>query len=260
MSAFAIAFRCEWAKTRRSLAIWLAVVGALFTPAIVTAARLFDRAHLPALYATGTFWRDLWTSAWESMAIFLLPMAAILTASLVVQVEYRNNAWKQLHTLPLRPTTLFFAKLGVVLVLIALMLALFDAAIWLSAVAPWLAVRGVPYPDAPFPAGAFARETLCYFVDCLPIVAAQYALSLHFRNFLVAIGFGFLAWIAALAAVSSSFGHWIPYSYTLFDYLMARPNTRVHAPPIDMHLLASAYAVAITAVGYLFFVTRRQKG
>ena len=259
MNLFAAAFQCECMKTRRSLAIWLVLVGALFTPAVVTAARLIDRARLPALYATGTFWRDLWISSWESMAIFLLPMAAILTASLIVQVEYRNNAWKQIHALPLRPTTLFFAKLGVVLVLIALMLALFDVAIWLSAVAPWLAVHDVPYPDG-LPIASFLRQTLLYFVDCLPIIAAQFALSLHFRNFLVAIGFGFLAWVAALAALSSSFGCWIPYSYTLFDYLQDRPNAHLHAPPIDVHVIALAYATAITAAGWLFFVTRSQKG
>jgi hypothetical protein len=118
----------------------------------------------------------------------------------------------------------------------------------------------VPYPNAPLPLGSFARQTLLYFVDCLPIVAAQYALSLCFRNFLVAIGFGFLAWIAALAALSSGFGHWIPYSYTLFDYLGNRPNAHLHAAPIDVHILAVAYALAITAVGYVVFVMRPRKG
>lgn len=260
MTTFANALRCECVKTRRTLAIWLTVVGALFTPAVVTAARLIDRSHLAALYAPASFWRDLWTSSWESMAIFLLPMAAILTTSLVVQVEYRNNAWKQVHALPMRPTTLFFAKLCVALMLIALMLVLFGVAIWLSGVAPWLAVRGVPYPAAPFPAGAFARDMLGYFVDCLPIVATQYALSLAFPNFLVAIGVGFLAWVAALAALSSGFGHWIPYSYTLFDYLQNRPASHLRVPPIDVHVLACGAAFAITVIGYVFFVTRSRKG
>lgn len=260
MSTFATVFRCECAKTRRTLAIWLTVVGALFTPAVVTAARLIDRSHLAVLYATDTFWRDLWTSSWESMAVFLLPMAAILTTSLVVQIEYRNNAWKQVHALPLRSTTLFFAKLAVVLVLVALMLVLFGVAIWLSAVAPWLAVRGVPYPAAPLPVAEFARDMLGYFVDCLPIVVAQYALSLAFPNFLVAIGFGFLAWVAALAALPSGFGHWIPYSYTLFDYLQKRPATHLRVPPIDVHVLACGFALAIMATGYVFFVARSRKG
>ncbi|MFY0533448.1 ABC transporter permease [Nannocystis pusilla] len=99
-SRFVDAFRCEWLKKRRSLGAWLVVVGAFFTPGIVTLARLIRREHLPTLYAAPEFWTSLWRSSWESMAVFFVPMAAILTTSLVVQIEVRNNAWKQVHALP----------------------------------------------------------------------------------------------------------------------------------------------------------------
>jgi len=260
MSAFVAAFVHEWRKTRRSAALWLVVAGALFTPAIVTVARLIAPAKLPALYATGDFWSSHWKSSWESMAIFLLPMAAILATSLVVQIEYRNNAWKQVRTLPLGQATLFFAKLAVVLVLIALFLVLFDAAIWLSALVPWLMIDGVPWPGSALPLATFIEETALYFIDALPIVAATYLLGLQSRNFLVPIGVGFLLWVAALAALSSPFGVWVPYAYTLLNYLQLKPSARAVAVTHDIHSLAVAYAIVFTGIAYATFALQRRKG
>lgn len=260
MSDFLAAFRSECIKTKRSLGLWLVVVGAFFTPAIVTVARLVHRAQLPAVYGAESFWNSLWTSSWESMAIFFLPMAAILATSLTAQIEFRNNAWKQVHVLPLGRSTLFFAKFAVTLALMALFLVLFDVGIYLSAFVPWLLLRTLPYPSAPLPLAAFLQQTLLYFVDCLPIVAAQYLLSLQFRNFLVPIGAGFLAWVAALAALSWHFGYLMPYAYTLLNYLNGRPSAHVPASPVDIHLLAAAYATVLTGAGYVLFVSRRYKG
>ena len=104
-------FKSEWLKKKRSLGSWLVVVGSLFTPAIIVASRLIHHGKLPGLYVSSTFWTSLWKSAWESMAIFFLPMAAILVTSLITQIEYRSNAWKQVHALPLSTGVIFFSKL-----------------------------------------------------------------------------------------------------------------------------------------------------
>lgn len=109
--------QCEWRKTRRSLAAWLVIVGSLFTPAIVVVARLVRREHLPELYAGAESWPRLRSSARESMAIFFLPMAAILITTPLSQLEYRNNAWKLVHVLPLSLGTIFWTKLAKIVVL-----------------------------------------------------------------------------------------------------------------------------------------------
>ena len=90
-------FQSEWLKQRRSLGSWLVVVGALFTPVIVIVSRLIHHDKLPEVYAASNFWTSLWKNSWESMAVFFLPMAAILMTSLITQIEYRNNAWKQVQ-------------------------------------------------------------------------------------------------------------------------------------------------------------------
>ena len=259
MSPFVRAFQGEWIKQRRSLASWMIVAGSLFTPAVVTVARLLNPGALGKTYASDAFWTSHWKSSWESMAIFFLPMGAILAASLVAQIEFRNNAWKQVHALPLGIATIFFSKLAVVLVLMVEFFALFNAGIYLSGVVPGL-LLGVNVASAPLPYARFLRADLLYFVDCLPIVGAQYMISLRAANFLVPVGAGFLAWVAALAALPWKLGYVVPYSYTILHYLSGDARGKAAVPPVNIHWLALAYFVAFTLLGFVLFATRQQKG
>lgn len=258
-SLFVAALRCEWLKRRRSLGAWLVIVGALFTPAIITLVRLVRHAGLPPLYADAQFWILHWRNAWESMAIFFMPMGAILATSLVVQIETRNNAWKQVHALPLTTATIFFAKFAVILLMLAQFLLLFVFGVWLSAVLPALLVSGVALPPAP-PLRLFLADTALYYLDCLPIVAAQYLLSLRFSNFLAPIGIGFLTWVAALAALSWQHANLVPYAYTMLDFLKDNPKARRAVVSTGMHGLALGWFVLFTLAGYVAFATKANKG
>jgi lantibiotic transport system permease protein len=257
---FIHAFQSEWLKKKRSLGSWLVVVGSLFTPVVVIVARLIHRDQLPKIYAADTFWTSLWRSSWESMAIFFLPMAAILATSLITQIEYRSNAWKQVHTLPISAATLFFSKLAVIVVLMVQFFALFDLGIYLSAVVPCLLSGKVPYPNGRLPVALFLADTLRYMVASFPIVAAQYLLSLRFSNFLLPIGFGFMAWVGAGAALSTRFAYLIPYGYSMLTYLRDDPRGKIAVPPFDIFWLAIAYAALFTIASYWLFVTKAQKG
>src|SRR5436190_13572996 len=114
---FIHSFQSEWLKKKRSLAYWIVLTGSFFTPLIIIIARLVKHDKLIPIYTDDNFWNLLWKNSWESMAIFLLPLGVILTTSLITQIEYKNNTWKQLHTLPLNLTTIFFAKLSVILIM-----------------------------------------------------------------------------------------------------------------------------------------------
>src|SRR5215213_2440672 len=116
---FVSSFQAEWLKRKRSLASWLVLVGAFFTPAIILTSRIKNHAALPGLYLSEDFWRRSWNQSWESMGVFLLPIGIILATGLIAQIEYRNNTWKQLHTTPQALTTIFSAKLLVILIMLA---------------------------------------------------------------------------------------------------------------------------------------------
>ncbi len=258
--SFVRSLQSEWMKKRGSLASWIIVAGAFFTPAIVTIARILHAERLQELTAADDFWMKLWTSSWESMAIFLLPMGVILATSLITQIEYKNNTWKQLHTLPLSLTAVFFSKLAVILVMLVEFFALFNLGIYLSGVLPVLVTGGAAYPKAAIPWTTFLREDALYFVDCLPIVALQYLVSLRFKNFLVPVGAGFLLWIGALGALRWTYGYFIPYTYCIFNYLKTGVDTKAVIPAVNIHLFAAGYFACFTLAGYILYITKREKG
>lgn len=261
MNLFLRAFRSEWLKRKRSAAAFLLIGGSLFTPAIIAAVRLLNYRSLPGIYGADRFWEQLWRSSWESMAVFFLPITAILATSLITQIEFRSNAWKQVHALPMSTAVLFLAKLGVVLVMMAQFLALFGAGIYLSGIAPSVLVPGVPDPKGSFLALPVLRDSAVYFVDTLPIVAAQFALGLRFSNILIPIGAGFMAWVGALAAVSSRLAIYWPYSYTTINYVKdTEKGAAFTAHATTIHWLAAAAFVVLSVAGYWMFVARNEKG
>ncbi|MBV8519622.1 MAG: ABC transporter permease [Acidobacteria bacterium] len=257
---FVRAFHSEWLKRKRSFASALVIGGALFTPAIVAVVRLIHFRTLAGVYAAPAFWADLWRSSWESMAIFFLPLGAILATSLIAQIEFRSNAWKQVHALPLSAHVLFLSKLSVILVMLVEFLALFSLGIWLSAMIPYVLVPNVPRLTSTFFSLPLLRENALYFLDCLPIVAAQYLMSLRANNVLVPIGVGFLAWVGALAAVSSRYAIWWPYAYTIVHYLQDKPKGAAFGASTRFHWLAALAFVLLTIASYTSFVTKSEKG
>lgn len=166
---------------------------------------------------------------------------------------------EQVHALPMSAAVLFLSKLTVVVVMMVQFLTLFTAGIWLSGIIPSL-LPGVPAPKGAFTALPILRDNALYFVDTLPIVAAQYALGLRFNNVLIPIGAGFMAWVGALAGVSSRFAIWWPYAYTTVNYIKDTPKGTHFAAYPQLHWLAAGFFLALTVAGYVLFVTKKEKG
>lgn len=256
---FVNSFRSEWLKRKRSLAAWLVLVGAFFTPSIILLVRIRNRAALPALNRADDFWQRLWTTSWESMAVLLLPVGIILATGLITQLEYKNNAWKQLHTTPQSYTTVFFAKLSVVLLMMVELFVLFNVGMYLSAVVPSVIFREVPYPSAPIPYRDFFYGNVNYFIDCLPVLALQYLLGLQFKNFLVPVGVGFVIWVLGIGMVSWQYSHVFPYVHGAVDFLINSGHLKRELP-VGIRTLAALYFVAFTAAGWVLYVTKKEKG
>ncbi|HEX8250557.1 MAG TPA: ABC transporter permease [Pyrinomonadaceae bacterium] len=258
---FINSFQSEWLKKKRSLASWLVLVGAFFTPTIILLARIKNADKLSALYVADDFWQKLWNQTWESMAVFLLPVGIILATGLITQIEYKNNAWKQLHTTPQGFTTIFFAKFLVILIMLVEVFVLFNVGIYLSAVIPSMLFSSVPYPSAPIPFMDFLNANCGFFLDCLPILALQYLISLQFKNFLVPVGAGFAIWFLGIGMLAWEYSYILPYNHGTLDFLMSSgqfANRKI--PPINVQLLAVIYFVAITAASYVLYVTKKEKG
>jgi len=248
----------EWLKQRRSLALPVVIGSACFVPAIIFLSRFRQIDALPALHRAPRFWEGLWRQSWEAMALMILPMAIMLLASLLAQVEYRSNAWKQVHAAPVPLTIVFAAKLTVLLTLVAALIACFNAGIYMSAALPAVLFSSVPMPAAP-DVRYFAARDLRFFVDALPIVALQFVLAIVFRSFLTPLGIGMAMWIFSVGTLSWRYSWIVPYSAATLDYLKVEYQ-RTLALPASPSVIAGGYFFVFTVVGFVIYARKRDRG
>jgi len=215
---------------------------------------------MSALYVSNDFWQKLWDQAWESMAAFLLPIGIILAVSLITQIEYKNNTWKQLHATPQRVFTIFSAKFLAIVIMLGEVFVLFNVGIYLSAVIPSILFSSIPYPTAPIPYQNFLNANINLFLDCLPILALQYLISLQFRNFLVPVGAGFVIWFLGVGILSWEYSYLLPYVHSTLDFLISSNQFGGRKIPVKIQLLAIIYFALFTTASYVLYVNKKEKG
>jgi len=259
MKQYLYSLESEWIKTRRSTASWLVIAGGFFIPLIVISMRLLKPASLASVYKAADFWERTFVQNWQVMAFFLLPMGIILAASLITQLEYRNNTWKQLHTTPQKFSTVFFAKLSVIILMMLQFFVFFNIGIYLSAAVPAWIYRDISLPANSFPYLFFLQKNAIFFVDCLPIIAIQYLVGLQFKNFLVPLGVGIGLLVAASFAVSWEYGYMVPYTYSLFNFFEMSSGKQGIYPAVNFHLVAAGYFVTCTIASYILYINKKDK-
>mgnify|MGYP002783584689 CR=1 FL=1 len=255
---FLAIFQSEYLKTRRSLASWLVLVGGIFTPLIIFIARMRFPHKMTNGYQAPDFWLNVWNNSWESMAMFMFPMGIIMATGLVTQLEFKNNAWKQLHTTPQRYVSIYFMKLIIILLLLAQVFIVFNGCLYFFTILPVLFLSNVSYPSGAFDIMHYTRDNAKYFLDCLPIVTLQFLLGMHFKNFLVPLGIGFLMWILSLTTLSWEYNYTLPFSYLMMDFLR---NTGRNIPQnVNIHMMALMYSTFFTVIGYVVYTFKHEKG
>lgn len=258
--SFIHCFKSEWLKTRRTTAFWLVVSGGLFIPAILIAIRIINSNELVAIYKSNFFWENLFSKSWQIMAVFLLPMGVILSTSLLTQIEYRNNTWKQLHTTPQRYSLIFVTKLTVILVMMLQFFVLFNLGIYLSGIIPALFYNNIHFSAQPIPYMRFLKINVQFFIDCLPIVALQLLIALQFKNFMISLGAGIGLLVASMFAVQWKYGYTIPYTYTTYNFLAMKTKELQNIIGVNIHVMAISYFVIITVVSYVLYIYKSEKG
>jgi hypothetical protein len=250
-------FQSEWIKIRNSSASWLTLAGALFIPSIVLARRILDSETLIQNNSSGKIWNMVYNQCWQYMSVFLLPMGIILTASLIAQIEFRNNAWKQVHTTPQSFTVLFLAKFCITITMLIAFFLLFNLGIVMTGLIPAVVFSNVPFPKQDFPFQAFLVGNAKFFLYSLPIISLQYLLSIHIRNFIVPIGIGFALVIVSLMAVSWKYGYFLPYTYCSKQFLI---NDNRIDPDVNIYAWSMGYFALFTALNYILYMNRKSRG
>ena len=258
-ATFISSFQSEWLKKKRTLAVWLVLIGSLFTPAITLLIAVTHRDGLPKKYADQNFWVYYWNQCWDPMSFVLLPLGIVLATSLIGQLEFKNNTWKQLHASPQKLSTIFFSKFTVLLVMMIQLFLLFNLFTYLTAIVPPMVFAEVPFPTGSIPFDRILKYNALVFWDCLPILALQYLLSLQFKNFMVSVGAGMLIWLVGSLALSWKYSFIFPYLYSAFEQILAKGG-KLHEAAPDIHVMAGGYFVLIMATAYMLYTRKADKG
>ncbi|TCJ18636.1 hypothetical protein EPD60_03815 [Flaviaesturariibacter flavus] len=257
--SLAISFNSEMLKTRRTAAFWMSVAGAAFIPCIFLLIYLTKPDKMiPKLELGG--WTMHLQMGWQSLSSFLFPMYVILICALIPQVEYRNNAWKQVWASPQTTGEVFFAKWGAIQSMILLFFVVFNGLMIGNA-----ALVNIINPKFPFFHMALDWKALIHlnvktFVSVLSISAFQYWLSLRFKSFVAPVGIGLALLIAGLIATGFGWEHVdkIPFAYpilTLKSMMMPKQDYLVKHEWYSL-----AYTALFLVLGFLDLRYRKERG
>src|SRR5687767_9895589 len=231
-----ISLRSELLKTRKA-SFYLTLIGAAVGPVMFLLNVLLDENEIDPsqkdpLNAVFKILSDMNGTA-------LFPLFVILICTLLPQIEYRNNTWKQVFASPQTKVNVFLAKfmnvhLLMLVFLIATHLFMLLAVAGINFIKPALNLFEHPLNGITVLVNAANA-----YILLLAVCAIQFWLGLRFRNFIVPIGIGFALWLTGtIMAVQykSNLVYYFPYSFPAF--------------PVSTKLKSQLTQVAWTSLGY----------
>lgn len=236
----AITLRSELLKTRRTAAFYLTGVVAALLPLIYLLDLATDDSDAGPLKADP--WQLFFLEGWRGISFVIFPWFTILLCTLLAQIEFRNNTWKQVLASPVPASGVFFSKFLSVQLLLVAFLVVFNGLMLATGVALHFISPVLPFLDHPFDVQEWLAMNGKTYLAILPISVVQFWLGLRFRNFILPIGVGLGLWLLASymafeARVDSL--HLFPYAYPLMNVV----------PRFEDHLQqAQASAVVYTAL------------
>ena len=248
-----ISLRSELLKTKRTASLYLTLIGAAVGPVMYLLNVLLDENEIDAsekdpLNAIFKILSDMNGTA-------LFPLFVILICTLLPQIEYRNNTWKQVFASPQTKFNVFLAKFMNVHLLMLVFLTATHFFMFLSIVAINFIKPSLNLFKHPLNGSTVLVNAANAYILLLAVCAIQFWIGLRSRNFIVPIGIGFALWLTGtIMAVQykSNLVFYFPYSF--------------HAFPVSTKLKSQLTQVAWTSLGYAllflivgFFDFRRRK-
>ncbi len=186
----------EIKKARHSSTLWFSLIAAGIIPLVLLLVYLIKWEHfVPA--AGMNPWDGFVSQSFGTISTFLFPVYVILLIALNAQLEHKNNSWKKLYALPVKPWAVYLSKLLFLSVVVLLALLAFSVLIlfsgWFSAVIhPELGFTSYS-PDI----GEMVMMFLGLYVAVLGIIGIQTLVSMLSRNMILPLGMGILLLIVS---------------------------------------------------------------
>jgi lantibiotic transport system permease protein len=256
-SAFIFNTRAELLKTKRTSAMWLTVIGAAFIP-FINIIKCVSRPD----YFVAQVQRDPWKVwieyNWQIAASFFLVMYLILLSSLIVQIEYRNNTWKQVYTTPRAYADIFLSKFVIIHFLVIGCFLLFNVFIIASGYITAIVQPRYEFLGQAVPLKEMMLTSLRMYSSVLAVLAIQYWLSLRLGNFVIPLGVGLALFTVGFMIRQWEHIYYYPYMYPFLIYFN---NPGLPAETAQRAMINSGLWMAIILLLSFWNVTsRREKG
>jgi lantibiotic transport system permease protein len=258
--SFPITLRADLIKTKRSAAFWLCFLGAGFIPSIFLIGYLAKPQQ--AIERMKTLpWESHFQNGWQSFATFLLPMFIIIVCSQIIQIEYKNNTWKQVFASPQSLANIFLSKLVTIMVMTLFLFLMFNFFMVGCAVLVNLIHKDFTFLDNTPKWGLLLKMNVKTFVALLGIIAIQYWLSLRIKNFIVPIAIG----LALLIGATILFSLWehvdkYPYAFPILSFFSNSGGGSKKIEFQNHELNSIGWFITITVLAFLDLKYRKERG
>ena len=249
------ALSAESLKLKRTIALKLVVLAPLAV--VLLTLLMASQAPFTTLRRAATIdpWGPLCRVNLQFWGLLMLPLYVTLQTTLIAGLDHADNQWKALFARPVPRWTAYAAKMIVVVFMVAASAAVLVSGVLLEGrILHWLDPRlgfGAAAPTASLVKQAAQMTGLSFL-----FLAIQHWVSLRWRSFAVAIGFGIVAIVTSFAMLLSAgqYGAWPQYfPWSLPMLVIARQPQNV-----DAALWLGGLAGIAAAVAGCFEFCRRE--
>lgn len=230
-----MSLQSELLKNKRTATVYLCILASACIPLLLLLEQYSGDDPREELILNP--WVQHFDQGSKMLNLMILPMYIVLVCTLLPQVEYRNNTWKQVLSAPQTLGNILAAKFLAVQVfiiafLIAYILMMFSLAIAFNLMDPKLAflAYGVEWQK-------LLLLTFLTYLSVMAISAVQFWIGLRSKSFIVPIAVGFcLVMAAGILILEYRWEHAeiYPFAYPILVLVKS------YQPDIPMLLLSSA--------------------
>lgn len=247
---FLTSLRSEFLKIRRTSIIYLVIIAALVIPLVLS----FDHDFDPKDPTNG--WDNYYREGFMIFVFVFLPLFFVLASTLLIQIEVRNNTWKQVLTSPQSYFNILLAKFSVVQVFGFLFMVTFNLYMLIGA-ALTDGIFNLSYLSYLERWPELLKINMMAYGATLGVSALCFWLALRSKNFITPIAVGFLLWLfGPTIAFEFKWAHADKYVFAL-PFTVVSP--RFEADRVLHQLLSVGYGVLFFGLAYLEFVMQRMK-
>jgi hypothetical protein len=202
------ALRAEALKSRRTLALWMALLAPLLIE-VLDFILYFQRGYIRHDVENPWLWLGQQTLVYWSL--LMLPLIITLQTALLANVEHSNQQWKHLFVLPTPRGAIYAAKQIAAMVLVGFSTLSLLALTVLNGLLLRTARPGIGL-DAPIPWRQLLTSAGFIFLGSWLLISLHTWVGARWKSFVVAMGFGIAMTVAGMVVINWEWGRFYPWA------------------------------------------------